>query len=92
MGASCSAGREECYHAKMDFQNKLQCLWKFQSHKSRLVAKVYSRQQGMHFDETLSPIAHFVLFRTTLAFADQLCWHVYQSDVQIALLNGDLQQ
>lgn len=74
------------------------CLTKYhadgsiQKHKTRLVAKGYSQQQGIDFDETFSPVAPFETIRTFLALAATLNWPVYQFDVKAAFLNGDLEE
>ncbi|KAL3337659.1 hypothetical protein AABB24_030003 [Solanum stoloniferum] len=77
---------------KWIFKTKFNADGSVKRHKARRVAKGYSQQQGINFDETFSPVARFETVRTTLALAAQLGWHVYQFDVKSAFLNGDLQE
>lgn len=77
---------------KWVYRTKYNAGGSIQKHKARLVAKEYGQQQGVHFDETFSSVAHFKMVRTLLALAAQLSWPVYQFDVNSAFLNGDLEK
>ena len=61
-------------------------------YKVRLVAKGYSQQAGVEFEETYSPVARYTTIRTVLAIANQLDLELHQMDVQTAVLNGELQE
>lgn len=77
---------------KWIFKTKYNADGSVKRHKAQLVAKGYSQQQGIDFEETFSPVARFETVRTILALAAQLGWPVYQFDVKSAFLNGDLQE
>ena len=40
-------------------------------HKARLVAQGFSQKQGLHYDETFSPVVRFDSLRTVIALAVQ---------------------
>ena len=63
-----------------------------QNHKVRLVAKGYSQQPGIDFNETFAPVVRMETIRTVLALAAQLKTKVYQLDVKSAFLNGELEE
>ena len=69
---------------KWVFRTKYHADGSIQIHKARLVAKNYSQQQGIDFDETFSPDARFETVRTFLALAANLNWPVFQFDVKSA--------
>lgn len=75
---------------KWVFKTKIASDGSIQKYKARLVAKGYAQKQGIDFEETFSPVAHFEIVRIVLALAAQLQWPVYQFDVKSAFLNGDL--
>ena len=58
----------------------------------RLVAKGYSHQHGLDYDETFSPVARFESVRMLLALSvqDGLC--VYHMDVTTSVLNEELKE
>ena len=60
--------------------------------KAHLVAKGYSQQYGLNYDETFSPVARFESLQTLLALAVQDGLHVHQVDVTTAFLNGKLKE
>ncbi|KAE8297894.1 Copia protein Gag-int-pol protein Copia VLP protein Copia protease [Larimichthys crocea] len=61
-------------------------------YKCRLVAKGYSQNYGVDYDETFSPVVRFSSIRTLLSFAVQNNLHVHQMDVVTAFLNGHLEE
>ena len=60
--------------------------------KARLVAKGYNQQPGMDFTETFAPVARQSSIRTLLAISAELGLKLYQLDVVLAYINGDLEE
>ena len=61
-------------------------------HKACLVAKGYSHQYGLDYDETFSHVARLESLQTLLALAAQYGLHVHQIDVTTAFLNRKLRE
>ena len=60
--------------------------------KACLVAKGYSQEEGIDYEETYSPVARYTSIRSVLAIANQLDLELHQMDVQTAFLNGELEE
>jgi hypothetical protein len=60
--------------------------------KARLVAKGYSQVQGLDFDETFAPIARLESIPMILAYVNQHGFKLYQMDVKITFLNGQIKE
>ncbi|GJW41422.1 retrovirus-related pol polyprotein from transposon TNT 1-94 [Tanacetum coccineum] len=60
--------------------------------KARLVAKGYRQEKGINFEELFAPVARIEAIRTFIANAATKNMIIYQMDVKIAFLNGDLQE
>ena len=56
----------------------------------RLVAKGYSYKPGFNYDETFSPVAMVKSIKILLSIIAHLDYEIWQMDVKIALLNGNL--
>ena len=63
-----------------------------QRHNARLVAKGYSQQPEIDFQETFAPAARLDTIRALIALAAQKGWFLYQLDVKSAFLNGVLKE
>ena len=61
-------------------------------YKACLVAKDYSQQYGLDYDETFSPEAKFESLQTLLLLAVQDGLHVYQMDLMTAFLDGKIKE
>ncbi|KAL9261956.1 Retrovirus-related Pol polyprotein from transposon RE2-like protein [Drosera capensis] len=69
--------------------------WVFRNkpiNKASLVAKGYSQEEGIDFDETFAPVARLEVIRMFLACAAYQGLKVYQMDVKNAFLNEKLQE
>lgn len=77
---------------KWIFRTKYYADGSIQKYKALLIAKGYSQQHGIDYEDTFSLVARFETVRTFLALAAQLKWPVYQFDVKSAFLNGDLEE
>ncbi|GJZ56097.1 retrovirus-related pol polyprotein from transposon TNT 1-94 [Tanacetum coccineum] len=79
---------------------KVKWLWKSKADaentiiqkKSRLVAKGYSQQEGIDFEESFAPVARLEAVRMFVAYAAHKNFTIYQMDVKTAFLNGPLKK
>jgi hypothetical protein len=60
--------------------------------KARLVCKGYAQVEGIDFEKTFSPVAILEAIRMFLAFACFKNFKIYQMDVKLAFLNGNLEE
>lgn len=60
--------------------------------KARLIAKGYSQQPSVDYNETFAPVARLDTIRALISIATHKGWVLYQLDVKSAFLNGELQE
>nr|GEU65381.1 hypothetical protein [Tanacetum cinerariifolium] len=79
---------------------RLKWLWKNKKdkdqtiirNKAQLVAKGYSQEEGIDFEESFAPVAHLEVVRIFIAYAAHKSFPIYQMDVKIEFLNGPLKE
>uniref|UniRef100_A0A2N9ICW1 Integrase catalytic domain-containing protein n=1 Tax=Fagus sylvatica TaxID=28930 RepID=A0A2N9ICW1_FAGSY len=59
---------------------------------AHLVAKGFTQEYGIDYEETFAPVARLSPVRTLLAVAASHQWKLFQIDVKNAFLNGDLSE
>ena len=60
--------------------------------KAILVAKGYSQQEGIDFEETYAPVAKLNTIRLLVTLATKHNQRIHQLDVKYSFLNGDLKE
>ncbi|GKC19207.1 copia protein, partial [Tanacetum coccineum] len=60
--------------------------------KARLIAKGFCQEEGLDFEESFASVAHLEVIRIFIANAASKNMTVYQMDVKIAFLNGELKE
>ena len=61
-------------------------------YKTHLVAKSFTQEYGIDYEETFAPVARISSIRALLAVAAASKWNIFQMDVKNAFLNGDLSE
>ena len=59
-------------------------------YKDRLVARGFSQQYVLDYEETFSPVAKIAIVRVLLALAACNSWKLWQMDVKNAFRHGEL--
>ncbi len=77
---------------KWVLRNKMNDKGKVVRNKARLVEKGYSQQEGIDYEETYTPIARMEAISIFLAYVAKNKFMVYQMDVELAFLNGELEE
>ena len=63
-----------------------------EQYKARLVAKSFTQEYGIDYEETFAPVACLTSVRCLITVAIVRHWPLYQMDVKNAFLNGDLHE
>jgi len=77
---------------KWIFKNKLNENGEVIRNKAILVCKGYAQQEGIDFEETFASVARLEAIRMFLALSSFRKFKVYQMDVKLAFLDGDLEE
>lgn len=56
--------------------------------RARLIARAFSQQYGIDYDETFSPVAKMTTVRVLISLATSKSWRLWQMDVKNAFLYG----
>ena len=77
---------------KWVYKNKRRSDGKVETFKERLVVKGYTQRADIDYEETFSPVAMLKSIRILLSIAVCLDFEIWQMDVKITFLNGNLEE
>ncbi|KAL0294952.1 UNVERIFIED_CONTAM: Retrovirus-related Pol polyprotein from transposon RE2 [Sesamum angustifolium] len=61
-------------------------------YEARFIAKGFTQEYGIAYDETFAPVARLTSVRNLIAIAATKQWKLFQMDIKNAFLNGDLSE
>ena len=77
---------------KWIFKRKSGIDGKVETFKAGLVAKGYTKKEGLDYEENFSPVAMLKYFRILLSISTCLDYEIWKMDVKTAFLNGYLEE
>eukprot|EP00253_Pinus_taeda_P006094 PITA_06094 len=63
-----------------------------EKNKARFVGRGFSQVEGIDYDETFAPVARYSSIKSILAQSVQMGWSIHHMDVNIASLNGMIEE
>jgi hypothetical protein len=63
-----------------------------EKYKARFVARGFSQNEGIDYEETFSHVARDTSIRTIIALAAKMKWKLHQMDVKSNFLNGVIEE
>jgi hypothetical protein len=61
-------------------------------YKARFVARGFFQKEGIDYEETFAHVARYTSIETIIALAAKMKWKLHQMDVNIAFLNGVIEE
>ena len=92
MGFGDSPSWEICVGCKWIYKIKTCSDGSIKHYKSRLVAKGFTQEYRIDYEETFAPVACIPSVCALLVVAATSKWDIFQIDVKNAFLNGDLSE
>ena len=77
---------------KWIFKIKTRSNRSIERYKARFVAKGFTQEYEIYYEETFAPVARISSVHALLAVAAASKWDIFQIDVKNAFLNGDLSE
>ena len=77
---------------KWVFKKKIRVDGQVETYKARLVAKGFKQRQEIDYDETFLLVAILKSIQILLAIATYFDYEIWQMDVKITFLNGNLEE
>ena len=77
---------------KWIYKTKFIAEGQIEKNKARLLAKGFSQQEGIDYNETFSHVAKMNTIRTILSLVASYRWEIHQMDDKSVFLNGDLNE
>ena len=84
--------RQSVVGCKWTYKIKTHFDGSIERYKACLVAKGFTQEYGIDYEETFAPIACISSVRAFLAITATSKWDLFQIDVKNAFLNGDLSE
>jgi hypothetical protein len=78
--------------SKWLYKTKIVADGSVEKHKARFVARGFSQNEGVDYDEPFTPVARYTSIRTIIAIAAEMGWRIHQMDVKTAFLNGFIEE
>ena len=75
----------------MDFKIKHATDGSIEKYKARFMVHGFSQREGLYYDETIAPIAHFTSIRMIIALASAMRWRLHQMNVKTTFLNDEIE-
>ena len=84
--------RKSVVSCKWIYKIKTRSNGSIEHYKTRLVAKDFTQEYGIDYEETFTPVAQISFFRAFLAVVTTNKWDLFQMDVKNTFLNENLSE
>ena len=84
--------RKSTINFKWVYKIKTQSNGTIDRYKARLVARGFTQEYGIDYEETFAPMARLSSVKTLIVVSTARKWSLFQMDVKNAFLNGELSE